>query len=488
MPDNNYYKSLSTPRMRAATKEDYLREQLAKAPRISNSRYTVPGLFGQDPLELKASNPAAYAPDEKSPVSFWERLKQQPLNRVKQFADKFLGDPADTGNLNPAVTVFHGTGANPFRNFDKRFMSTGEGNQMFGYGHYLTDSFPTAKHYFDITKRRIVGGVRPRGTDLTPQEFYDKISRYYNGLPFKESPDTKTSALGKLFFHKDFNANPTTFGRPEIQKAAIQSVQDSKNIAEDYLAIDPTIKSGYFGSQIEPRSLAEGSRKFKRAVDHSRMFSGWQKMLEDIPSSEQGGIFKVELPDEVVNNQFLQWDRQLREQPEGVLKGLGSMLGRRSSEARHLQSTIDALNNNLRTAKSLSPNSSIIPILEERIKDASQKILTAPKMSYLQELQKPGYGDIFYPTGSQIYRGYNPTGDLEDAGRSASFLEAGIPGHRFLRGGRSRIQKQYQPGDFNYVSYDDNLPQLLEYFTPQHIREAGDSVPKKGIDLSTYFK
>tara|TARA_R110000782_G_scaffold269171_1_gene366777 strand:- start:2940 stop:4955 length:2016 start_codon:yes stop_codon:yes gene_type:complete len=76
-----------------------------------------------------------------------------------------------------AVRTYHGSKAK-FEKFDQKFMGTGEGNQAFGYGHYIAESRSVAQGY----KEKIGGGRMFQALEINGES----ASRYFDVDEFAE--------------------------------------------------------------------------------------------------------------------------------------------------------------------------------------------------------------------------------------------------------------------------------------------------------------
>lgn len=85
-------------------------------------------------------------------------------------------------------TTYHGSGA-IFDKFDTRFMSTGEGNQAYGWGTYVTTNQETGRKYAEIASATETGGFKPGATskDIIAAQIYGIMDRD----PLKSFDDAK---------------------------------------------------------------------------------------------------------------------------------------------------------------------------------------------------------------------------------------------------------------------------------------------------------
>ncbi len=74
------------------------------------------------------------------------------------------------------VRTYHGSGAK-FEKFDPRFMGSGEGNQAFGYGHYVAESRSVAQGYKErIGGNRMISALRINGENASDYFDVDEVA------------------------------------------------------------------------------------------------------------------------------------------------------------------------------------------------------------------------------------------------------------------------------------------------------------------------
>jgi hypothetical protein len=136
----------------------------------------------------------------------------------------------ERGGLLGAVTpqpmrldVYHGSPHGPFRKFDPTKIGTGEGAQVYGYGHYLGEARGTGERY-----REVLAGKK-LGIDLrNKSDMPSRIAGHYVDL--YKTPDEAISAL-----QYEINANPSlTKEAMDTSLAAIELLK-SKNKGTGYL-------------------------------------------------------------------------------------------------------------------------------------------------------------------------------------------------------------------------------------------------------------
>jgi len=121
------------------------------------------------------------------------------------------------------LDVYHGSPHGPFRQFDPTKIGTGEGAQVYGYGHYLGEARGTGERY-----REVLAGKK-LGIDLrNKSDMPSRIAGHYVDL--YKTPDEAISAL-----QYEINANPSlTKEAMDTSLAAIELLK-SKNKGTGYL-------------------------------------------------------------------------------------------------------------------------------------------------------------------------------------------------------------------------------------------------------------
>ena len=92
------------------------------------------------------------------------------------------------------LIAYHGTNTD-FNKFDTAYMSSGWGQQAYGYGFYLTSSFQTAKEYAYKSEGQVMEVEIPDGKYLTDKSISksetERISRIFFKFMTQENEDTK---------------------------------------------------------------------------------------------------------------------------------------------------------------------------------------------------------------------------------------------------------------------------------------------------------
>jgi len=169
------------------------------------------------------------------------------------------------------LTVFHGSPAK-FQKFDPTKIGSGEGNQSYGYGHYLAQNKSVADEYQRTTREpgfsylgekidRLKNPVRETAAKLIYENKGDKSAamkaadRYaYDNLLKKEIEQMNTAevSIGNLYkidlpdeqIAKMLDYDKPIKDQPEVLKAIRNQIQD-EDIAKSF---DINVKSGISGA------------------------------------------------------------------------------------------------------------------------------------------------------------------------------------------------------------------------------------------------
>jgi len=166
-----------------------------------------------------------------------------------------------------SMTGYHGTPhrfppteKNPLGEFDLQKIGTGEGAQAFGHGIYVAEHPDTAKHY--IADRSYVG-------------------RVMQGKPSGLKHDAESIAQTAVDEHGDAALNH------------LQNVLKQRSYSKN------------------PKQI-ESNKTLQEAIT----------LVEKGGIERQGSLYEVDIPDEIIDNQMLDWDKPLSEQSEAVRRSL----------------------------------------------------------------------------------------------------------------------------------------------------------------------
>ena len=248
-----------------------------------NSRLVNPQLLetiGVFPVATAVKTPQALiAPAVSTGIGLLAKAAKVPSGDTPSLWDALTPAMIEprTGLL--SMTGYHGTPhrfppteTNPLGEFDLQKIGTGEGGQAFGHGIYVAENPDTAKGY----QKRLAKGTTPTLADVLFPEIGKDIP--------KEAHDF-------LWAYEDIDK-------------AVEGLRTTAN------SDSPAIAKVWAGREDE---LAELNTKYLEAAD-------WiEKNKKRIQLKiDKGTLYEVDIPDEVIDNQMLDWDAPLSEQPEAV--------------------------------------------------------------------------------------------------------------------------------------------------------------------------
>ena len=181
------------------------------------------------------------------------------------------GDPTDEtpGSVKNQI-VFHGSGAN-FDKFDHSKMGTGEGQQVFGYGTYLTDEEKIANSYKEKLSDRATSFAGRRGPIWQLRDIADQKA--------------EEAGINKEFFDLAFTVS-TSMDKPTVTPKEIWFELAGPN---DDLSVIPN--------------------EIKDEIEEAAAFFNDNYKVE----YSGGKTYEVEIPDDA---KWLEWEQPLSEQPE----------------------------------------------------------------------------------------------------------------------------------------------------------------------------
>ena len=280
------------------------------------------------------------------------------------------------------IRAYHGS-PHDFDKFDISKIGTGEGAQAYGHGLYFAGQEGVAKSYRDALSGKI--GVQPVAID---------------GVKYE--PPTEAH-----------------------QRAAAIIAKDGRGSALD--VINSLRREGYLDSDVESA--------YREVL---RLTKG-----KTVTPLQSGHMYEVNINADPED--FLDWDKPLREQPESIQNALGW-----SPEMRDLYTrNQSALDNDL-----LSQLGQGGTPLGDDVRKRLEKEQHALKMSAGVGFEDTGY-DALRNDRVEAFRGAR-----SPEARSARLREAGIPGIKYLDQG-SRAAGE---GSQNYVVFDDKLIDLVRKY------------------------
>lgn len=308
--------------------------------------------------------------------------------------------PGSTKNM----VVYHGSGAD-FDKFDHSKMGTGEGQQVFGWGTYLTDEERIAKSYKEKLSQQDVSFDGRRGPVWQLRDM--ALNKAYELGLNEDFVDSAFSVKSQYYPNKDITG---------------QTVYDTRMATPD----DPD------WDELAP--------ELRKEIDDAAEFVNARYEIK-----YSGKTYKVEIPDDA---KWLEWETPLNQQPELIkaLKDQGiPVLNREQHEG--IRARIKQVLNELKDPELTAP--------KEKELDA--------EFDKLDRLLKDSIRDS--SSGQNVYqRLVEIQGNQEAA--SNILKEAGFTGNRYLANNlRTNAPRKNDGTDkFNYVVFDDNTPKIVNKY------------------------
>ena len=333
--------------------------------------------------------------------------------------------------------TFKGEEGAPMGRFRSAQIGTGEGNQAYGHGLYFAGKKQVAEHYRkDLSD---VENIKVNGRSV--KEVADEVSAKWDklgDLQDKRFDELSLKVTGKTYSELRMGEKSAQSDKQivAINRLFFQEKEMTKLSKEMETLED--IRSGLDAlMRYDQPTLKEVVARMKKNVDLHNLGKKSEyskeaiKHLENMDYEAAGRLYKVDLAPK--ENEYLYWDRPLSKQPKGVREKLEKLMEGEEFE------------------------------------------------SFLFGLSKKEVANI---RGDEIY--HNITGPSY-AAASATLLEAGIPGIKYLEGA-SRAKGK---GDYNYVIFDEGdvtitdklfMPSRSEETVPlPFIEDIGDKSPSAGF-------
>jgi hypothetical protein len=297
---------------------------------------------------------------------------------------------------------------------------------------------------------------------------------YGHGLYFAESP--KVSGQGGDYWRQFWNKMPS--GPERSAATALFANKFDRDKAIDHLLRDIEYNSarGVPGKYGNGPDIEEG---------HRLLAQEGQQALDILRSGQIAGPRTYEVNIRANPEQFLDWDKPLREQPEVVQNFFQARVNPSKGRAYNDDEFRSAFGNPLSGTPyegAASSRGFLEPILSGGQESADFVNLVAksnPEAASSLQAAIDKYARFNSPTGADVYQaiahsnrstiGFVPSFD-RGVSASQELLEAGIPGIRYLdRGSRGAGE-----GSRNYVVFDDRLVDIMrKYGLPMMTAGAG---------------
>lgn len=382
-----------------------------------------------------------------------------PVTEEQRASDELM-----TGVAAPAITVFHGTGAPKFSQFDWNKIGSGEGAQAYSHGMYSAGDLKVAKQYYDALKKEISEGARFGKKSLedvisaareASRRAWDKGfssssgSDPIKGLLSSRKIDAKVHALEGVQNNYDSLMNLSEITDPiwgnNAAKKLRQAIQEERDV---YAHRIKDYRKDLKGGLVDPNALPGVQRRVEKLREQGKFLRKAIPHLNPGLNYTQGGIIKAEIPDPTVSK-MLRWDSSLYEQPTRVQEFL--------------------------THQAPGTKDSFFDILTRRYRADREgsSITSSPGSIRGMDI----YRGLATQAGKPKMRGinYSPH-SVADPQVSQLLNDAGITGTKFLSGfnrHRTTTPLLSPPEAFNYVSFRDYLPKVLDYYPESRFSELG---------------
>ena len=220
-------------------------------------------------------------------IPFIPPLVSMGLGKIAQSQGKTLTAPSMSGPAKnqAGAIVYHGS-PHKFDQFDSSKIGTGEGAQAYGHGLYFAENPEVAKSYVS------------------------NVSQFDRKLNYKDNKNISQSELMQLV-HKEY---------PDW----LDGVTPSGSVVSSVL--DDLMKGVKRDSGKLPKGYAKGS-------DQAKLYN---ELKDKISFSDNGNLYKVDLPDEAIAK-MLDWDKPLSQQAPEVQKAVSDGM----KKYKWPQSTVD---------------------------------------------------------------------------------------------------------------------------------------------------
>lgn len=217
-------------------------------------------------------------------------------NARRQVAMNLAG--SFTGMTDP---VFHGTPAAPFEKFTNEAIGSGEGNQSYGYGHYLAGNPRVAKSY-QINLSNGPKFIDENGNNLN--NALDIAKSYY-------TPGTIVPSYGGFSFVRSYR------GPEELQGQFGGGISPEIGVSEARpLNRNDTDLSDPSKWLIAPNTRYHSTIPVKANIDKIAKLRGWQEQ-------EPGNFAQAKIGPE--EDQFLDLDKPLNQQSDYIQNAINSI-------------------------------------------------------------------------------------------------------------------------------------------------------------------
>jgi len=356
------------------------------------------------------------------------------------------------------VNVWHGSPAN-FDRFDTNFMSSGEGNQAYGWGLYFTDT-----------------------KEIAERNYRDRLAGYEytaNGKPLEEWAEETLKPLGIPYasvlnaIKRQLQNFPTAQRLLEITRELRD--EDAIRLAE--LEAEPA----------RDRGPEDGDYAYTQVIRNvitraNRQIAVLEKLATaKVEKRSAGKLYNVELAPK--DDEWLLWDAPISEQSDKVKAALTKMgmkipIGPELQELRNQAKLLDDAWEARRVMLRQELRKPGVGPSDTRIQELTKEIdqLYAARNSAINGLKLwEGNGGKLYDYLEETYRSNKEA--------SLALLAAGVPGVKYLDGFSRGPNKEDRT--FNYVLFTGDDAQIVaKYSRPKTSAKTAQELQDAEADVS----
>jgi hypothetical protein len=316
-----------------------------------------------------------------------------------------VGDAASKG-IKKGIRAYHGS-PHDFDRFDISKIGTGEGAQAYGHGLYFAESEGVAKSY------------------------RDQLARPYYATPDGES-------VAQKFGDDVLEAFQNVNGDPQEIKDTIFRLREAvkRNLADYGVSDVSKLKPEYEGD------LASSTIQMARRADGLEALLG----SGDVELVNKGRMYEVNI--NANPEDFLDWDKPLSEQPEGIRNALNNF----------------PITTQIRDGMPLGPNAKLRIEVDPDLPEYPRYFMSMDTGTEFRlsekDLKNFAASSIDEASGKTALTTIASEMGISEREASQKLKEAGIPGIKYLDAG----SRGAGDGSRNYVVFDDALIEILRKY------------------------
>ena len=367
-------------------------------------------------------------------------LKQDAADATNAAVDAF--NRGDIGIFRQPA--YHGSGSR-FDKFSTDFMGTGEGAQAFGWGLYFSSSRGIAEFYRNQVAQPSWGLLELGGVKIYKGP--NKIADY--------GPDSKDSQVAGL--------DPFVVAEFQEQMLIDEGQLFQMFNTDGALAVNMHAVNFVNGRLRDAREEGDNKYEKKWSALLKRLTQRKPRMSAD--KTSEGQVFEVDIPED---NELMNWDAPLSEQPESIKPALAEVF---NTARKPLLASLEAMSTEeiQAFAQLIDPNGDYeaVDVDGEEISESEHREIL---LEILLEMDVDGdvssyMGDPISSSDQKMSGFYTQLKARLGSDRAASeaLAAAGIKGHKYQAN-----QISGGPGTAtNYVIYDDAAISIAETFYSQ---------------------